>query len=96
MFKNLLKKGKIKVMLFVAAVMTMLTSAVAFAGEPTSAPVDFSPITDSLASSFNVGLIATIIGLILATGMTFFIFWWGARKLVKAIQQAFSKGKVSV
>lgn len=86
-------KKKFKFML--TSVMTLIMSlgmgVVAYAGQQTT---DLDPIVQSLQTSFSVGEIASIIGIIISSGVGFVLLWWGARKLVRAIIGAFKTGKL--
>lgn len=84
------KKGKMMVSLTLSLIMSMLIASSAFA----ATPIDYSPITNALTNSITVTEIATIIGIILGSTLGIALFWWGARKLVKAIVTAFKTGKI--
>ena len=58
--------------------------------------VDLSAVTTALTSSLSAGTITSIIGTVLGASMGLFLVWWGARKLINAVQSAFKNGKVSV
>ncbi len=87
-------KKSLGLMLTMAMIFSMLLCQTAFASQPTPAPIDFSPITNALTGSINVAQVAAIIGIILASSVGIYVFWWGARKLVRAVITAFSKGKI--
>ena len=85
---------KSKVLRFVAVVaaMSCMMVGTAFAAAP--APVDYSDITEALTGSFGIAQIAAVIGIVLASGVTFVLFWWGSRKLVNGVINAFKSGKL--
>ncbi|MEM3713891.1 MAG: hypothetical protein QXF82_02960 [Nitrososphaeria archaeon] len=89
-----MKKGVKKLMAMVMSLVAALslTVGVAFASEPTG--TDLEPIKTALQSAFTVGEIASVIGIVIATGVSFVLLWWGARKLVNAIIGAFKTGKL--
>lgn len=53
-------------------------------------------VTNAVTSAFNISTIAEIIGIVLAGCVGLFLFWWGARKVVRMISAAFKKGKISL
>lgn len=53
-------------------------------------------VTTAVTSQFNIATIASIIGVVLAGCVGLFLFWWGARKVVRMIASAFKKGKISL
>ena len=74
----------------------------AFAADPASAPATaditggVTKVTNAVTSAFNISTIAEIIGIVLAGCVGLFLFWWGARKVVRMISAAFKKGKISL
>ncbi len=88
------EKMKLGVMMALAMIMSMSVVNIAMAAEPTPVPVDFSGVTDALTGAFSVSEIASVIGVVLAAGVGFVIFWWGARKLVRGVISAFKSGKL--
>lgn len=74
----------------------------AFATDPASAPTTaditggVTTVTNAVTSAFNITTIAQIIGIVLAGCVGLFLFWWGARKVVRMISAAFKKGKISL
>lgn len=85
-------RGKVFRVLSITTLMLMCMTATAFAATP--APIDYSDITDALTGSFGIAQIGAVIGVILATGVTFVLFWWGSRKLVNGVISAFKSGKL--
>lgn len=55
---------------------------------------NLQPVKDALTSAFTTNEIAAVIGIIIGTGVGFVLLWWGARKLVHAIINAFKSGKL--
>lgn len=90
-----MKKRFKKVLLFLMTTVSMMTLMIgtAFAGQEGVAN-DLSPVKDALTSAFTVGEIASVIGIIIASGVSFVLLWWGARKLVSAIIGVFKTGKL--
>lgn len=84
-------KGKVTAFIMMTMVMVIGVTGVAMAAEP---GVDFSAVKSALTSGFNVAEIASIIALIIGSGVGFVVLWWGARKLVNSIITAFKTGKI--
>ena len=89
--KNLLKSKLFRIS-SVTMLMLMCMTATAFASTPPT--VDYSAVTDALTGSFTVAQIGAVIGVVLATGVGFVLFWWGSRKLVRGVMSAFKSGKL--
>lgn len=53
-------------------------------------------VTEAVTGEFSITTIAEIIGVVLAGCVGLFLFWWGARKVVRMITSAFKKGKISL
>lgn len=74
----------------------------AFAADPQAAPSTsditggVTTVTNAVTSAFNISTIAEIIGIVLAGCVGLFLFWWGARKVVRMISAAFKKGKINL
>ncbi|MEM0173558.1 MAG: hypothetical protein QXI16_03515 [Sulfolobaceae archaeon] len=88
--KKILQKGKLKVLMLMSFVVSMLTTNLAFASEPT----DLDAVKTALTTAFTPTEIASVIGIIIGAGVGFVLLWWGARKLVNAIIGAFKTGKL--
>ena len=77
-------------------------AAVFAEGPTTSAPTTaditggVTTVTNAVTSAFKISTIAEIIGIVLAGCVGLFLFWWGARKVVRMISAAFKKGKISL
>jgi hypothetical protein len=50
----------------------------------------------TITGQFTIANIAEIIGLVLGGVIGLFLFWWGARWVVKRITGAFTKGRLSL
>lgn len=72
--------------------------AAAFAEDvaPSDVVTGVTTVTNAVTSAFNITTIASIIGVVLAGCVGLFLFWWGARKVVRMISSAFKKGKISL
>lgn len=53
-------------------------------------------VLSSLTSNFNVSTIAEYIGIGIAAAAGLFLFWWGARKVVRMLTAAFKKGRIAL
>lgn len=53
-------------------------------------------VLDTLTSGVTPENIASLIVVALGAGFTFFLFWFGIRKLVKVFTGALTRGKISV
>ena len=51
---------------------------------------------DSGTSAFNFETIASILGVAIGAAAGLFLLWWGARKGLRMLKNAFSKGKLSI
>jgi len=72
------------------------TSAIVFASGGTN-QIDFSEVTQAITGAgFTVGTVMSIIGSVLSAGLSLVLAWWGARKLINAIMNAFKNGRVKV
>lgn len=50
----------------------------------------------TITGNFTIGNIAEILGIVLAAIVGLFLFWWGARWVVKRLSGAFTSGKLRV
>lgn len=53
-------------------------------------------VVDAGTSTFTIETIASILGITLAAAATLFLLWWGSRKGIRMLKNAFTKGKLSV
>lgn len=53
-------------------------------------------VVNAGTSSFNIQTVASILGITLAAAATLFLLWWGSRKGIRMLKNAFTKGKLSV
>lgn len=53
-------------------------------------------VTEAVTGQFSIATIASIVGIVLAACVGLFLFWWGARKVVRMISSAFKGGKISI
>lgn len=70
----------------------------AFATDPTQAEAVSAAksLMDTATQTMNIGNIVAIVGAGIGAVIGLFLAWWGARKLVRMLMNAFKKGKVSV
>lgn len=59
-----------------------------------------SSAVESVLSTLTTGVtpanLASLLAIALGAGFTFFLFWFGIRKLLKVFRNALTKGKLSV
>lgn len=99
--KQFFKSKNVRRVLSIASVMAVMAcmgcvyaSADAATSEDITAGVQ--QVTDAVTSQFSISTIASIVGIVLAACVGLFLFWWGARKVIRMITSAFTKGKVSL
>lgn len=97
-----MKKTFKKVFAFLCAVMMVSTLGLtAFAAEGTAdtADVAVSAMKSALGevtSTLSISNILTVVAALIGACIVLVFFWWGLRKLIRAIMSAFKKGKLSV
>ena len=99
-FKDKVKAHASKIAAAVSGGAVMLGGAVqAFAegaGTDTEAVSAAKSLLSSATGTLNIGNIVAIIGAGIGAVIGLFLAWWGARKLVHMLVNAFKKGKVSM
>lgn len=92
-----------KVMTLILCVAMMLTVGIsAFAADGDQTAVQSEAVSavssafSTITSTISVSNILKMVGIALAACVAFFFFWWGIRKVIKMVTNAFKKGKVSV
>lgn len=79
------------------AVGTFATGAITAHAEGASEAVSAAQsVMDAATSTLNIGNIVAIIGAGIGAVIGLFLAWWGARKLVRMLKNAFTKGNVSM
>lgn len=71
-----------------------LTGAVTAASEEVISGI--KTVVEAGTDTFSISTIASILGVTLASAATLFLLWWGARKGIKMLKNAFTKGKLSI
>lgn len=103
--KNGLQKAGKKIMVVGTTVATMAISAVnAFATGATEvdqASIDEAVtaaqnIVSSMTAVLNITNIIAILSACMGAATVLFLGWWGARKVVRVVVNAFAKGKLSI
>lgn len=97
--KAFLAEKKAKIAAAIAGGATALTTSVsAFAADADGTDVTsgITTVFNTLKGSISITQVVAIIGISLATCVGLFLFWWGARYVVRKVQKAGTKGKVSV
>lgn len=64
-----------------------------------SADVAVSAMKSALSEAtgtLNIGNILTVVAALIGACIVLVFFWWGLRKLIRAVMSAFRKGKLSV
>lgn len=93
---------KIFAILAVVTVLGAMCIPFAFAVEGDSAN-DASAAVSAISSGFSqitgtlkISNLIAVLGVALGSAVAFFFFWWGIRKVVRAVTAAFKKGRISV
>ena len=60
----------------------------------TAVSAGIQSLLSTIVGMFSISNIAEIIGLVLGAVVGLFLFWWGARWVVKRISSAFKSGKL--
>lgn len=97
--KSFFANQKAKLAAVIAGGATALTTSVsAFAaeGDGTDVTTGITTVFNTLKSSISITQVVAIIGISLATCVGLFLFWWGARYVVRKVKKAGTKGQVSV
>lgn len=61
-----------------------------------SATTDWSALTSALTSTFSGDEILSLIGVVAAAGGGFVLLWFGGRKIINGVINAFKSGKMKV
>lgn len=59
-------------------------------------PSDWSSVLTAMTSQISVGTIVGVIAAVIGAGIGLVFMWWGVRKLIGVIMNAFRKGKLKV
>ena len=100
--KQFFSKSTVKKLLAVAGILSMMAclgvGMACSAEEATATDIvtGIETVTNAVTTQFSISTIASIIGVVLAGCVGLFLFWWGARKVVRMIMSAFKKGKISL
>lgn len=94
-----MKKWKEKIKYLVPAVgassALMSITALAADGEPVSA-TDWAAVLTPLTSQISVSTVVSALATFIAGGIGLVFMWWGARKAVRTVMTAFTKGKLKI
>lgn len=77
------------------AAMTAVTSFAA-EGDPTFSVSDISTVLDPVKAQFTFANIASILAIVIGAAAVLTLGWFGVRKVIRVIQTALKRGKVSV
>lgn len=100
-----MKKSFKKIFAILCVVMMMATLGVTFfasatsAGTSDTADIAVSAMKEGLSevtSTLSINNILTVIVALIGACIVLVFFWWGLRKLIRAVMSAFKKGKLSV
>ena len=81
----------------VAGVGTFVTGAITARAEGVTEAVSAAKaVMDTATGTLNIGNIVAIIGAGIGAVIGLFLAWWGARKLVRMLKNAFTKGNVTM
>lgn len=98
-FKAFLANKKAKITAAIAgSATTLATSITAFAADADGSDITtgINTVFGTLKSAISITQVVSIIGISLATCVGLFLFWWGARYVVRKVKKAGTKGQVSV
>lgn len=73
-----------------------ITARAAGPGGVTEAVSAAKAVMDTATGTLNIGNIVAIIGAGIGAVIGLFLAWWGARKLVRMLKNAFTKGNVTM
>jgi len=97
---KLFKRVSVGLMVMALACITVITSFAApgdpSAGTMADATDGAKTMLSAMTESINIANISIIIASGLGIAAILFLFWWGSRKLVRMVKNAFSKGKLSL
>lgn len=87
-----------KILAFTGVISVMCCMGLACSAEESAADITqgIQTVTEAVTGQFSIATIASIIGIVLAACVGLFLFWWGARKVVRMISSAFKGGKISI
>ena len=98
--KEFLGKFKRKILGIGAAVSVAACTAItSFAADPTAPAFnvsDISTVLEPVKAQFTFSNIASILALVVGAAAVLVLGWFGVRKVIKVIQTALKRGKVSV
>lgn len=81
----------------VACVGTVVTGTITARAEGVTEAVSAAKaVMETATSTLNIGNIVAIIGAGIGAVISLFLAWWGARKLVRMLKNAFTKGNVTM
>lgn len=97
-FKDKIKHYGNKILAAVSGTAVMVSGAMsAFAAEGSGEAVSAAKaLMNDATAEMNIGNIVAIIGAGIGAVIGLFLAWWGARKLVSMLMNAFKKGKVKL
>lgn len=99
--KGLVKSCKVK-RIFAALAVVLIIGAMAvpcFAVESSPASEALSAMSEgfsTITGTLSIGNVIKVAAIALGVCVGFMFFWWGIRKVIRMVQTAFKKGKVSV
>lgn len=64
--------------------------------EAGAAQIDFTPLITSLTSAVTPDQVLAIIASVCGVGFTFFLMWFGVRKLTRTFVTSLTTGKVKI
>lgn len=73
-----------------------MSSLLLIGDEVVSSVPDFSTFISTLQGSITPAQLLTILGSVVGVGMTFFLMWFGVRKISKAFTGAVTNGSLRV
>lgn len=72
------------------------TTAATLAATASDVVAGIENVANSATSNFTIETIGSILAVSLAAAAALFLFWWGGRKVVRMVKNAFTKGRLSL
>lgn len=94
--KGFVKSNANKIAGACTGVLTAVSGAISAHAEDTEAVSAARSLLTTATDTLNIANIVAIIGAGIGAVIGLFLAWWGARKLIRMLVNAFKKGKISM